>query len=201
VPQKSALILVVVAVAAAFVAPRAPSQSTRPSPEVSNKTSPCGDVGLPAVRLGLQRARGLTFCLLNEERTRRGLHPLRYEARLELASQRHSDDLVRRDFYGHENPDGMDPHGRILATGYPANNAIVGENIALGEHAQSSPAEAVDAWMHSPGHRENILREAFTEVGVGVAMSTPELAGYDAPSATYTTDFGGPPTAPQYTLP
>lgn len=195
-PQRAALILVVLAVAAAYLAPRAPSESPPPRPDVSAKTSPCGEVGLPAVRLGLARARGLTFCLLNRERTRRGLHPLRYEARLELASQRHSDDLVERDFYGHENPDGVDPHGRILATGYPANNAIVGENIVLGERANSSPAEAVDAWMHSPGHRENILRAAFTEVGVGVTMSTPELAGFAAPSATYTTDFGGPPSMP-----
>jgi uncharacterized protein YkwD len=196
VPQRSAIIVVILVVAAAYLAPRAPSSSPRPSAEVSDKTSRCGEVGLPAVRLGLQRARGLTFCLLNEERTRRGLHPLRYDARLELASQRHSDDLVRRDFYGHDNPDGVDPQGRILATGYPAGNAIVGENIALGERANSSPAEAVDAWMHSPGHRENILRRAFTEVGVGVTMSTPELAGFGAPSATYTTDFGGPPAPP-----
>jgi uncharacterized protein YkwD len=196
VPQRAALILLVLAVAAAFLAPRAPSNSRPPGSEVSGKTSPCGEVGLPAVRLGLERARGLAFCLLNAERTRRGVHPLRYEARLELASQRHSDDLVRRDFYGHENPDGMDPQGRILATGYPAGNAIVGENILLGERANSSPAEAVDAWMHSPGHRENILRKAFTEVGVGVTMSTPELAGFDVPSATYTTDFGGPPGLP-----
>jgi uncharacterized protein YkwD len=191
--RKSALILVVLALGAAFLAPRAPSHSTRPGSEVSPKTSSCGEVGLPAVSLGLQRARGLTFCLLNQERTSRGLHALRYEGRLELASQRHSDDLVRRDFYSHDNPDGVDPQGRILATGYPARNAIVGENILLGQRAHSSPAEAVAAWMRSPGHRENILREAFTEVGVGVTMSTPELAGFEEPSATYTTDFGGPP--------
>ena len=157
----------------------------------SDKTSPCGQVGLPAEDLGLGPSRALILCLLNEQRVRHGLAPLRSEPRLELASQRHSDDMVNRRFFEHDTPEGVEVQARILATGYPANNAITGENIAWGEGAESSPVEIVDSWMHSPGHRENILRPAFTEVGVGVAMAAPRLT--DFPAATYTTDFGGPP--------
>jgi uncharacterized protein YkwD len=193
VPLRVALIVVAVVVAAGLVAARARTVPAPPHAAVSDKKSACGPVGLPAGELGLERTRALTLCLLNDERARRGLAPLRYEARLELASQRHSDDMVRRRFFEHDTPEGVDPQARILATGYPANNAYTGENLAWGERVESSPVEIVDSWMHSPGHRENILRAAFTEIGVGVTMGAPERARAGVPAATYTTDFGGPP--------
>ena len=183
--QKVVLVVVAVVVAAGLVVGRALTLPGASPASQSDKTSACGQVGLPAEELGLGRTRQLTLCLLNEERGGHGLAPLRAEARLELASQRHSEDMAARHFFEHETPEGVDPQARILATGYPANNAFTGENIARGEYAESSPVEIVDSWMHSPGHRENILRAAFTEIGVGVAT--------DGPAALYTTDFGGPP--------
>ena len=48
--------------------------------------------------------------------------------------------------------------------------------------------------MRSPGHRADILRPTFTEIGVGIALGAPELPqGAQQVSATYTTDFGGVP--------
>jgi uncharacterized protein YkwD len=185
VDQKLVLVIVAVVVAAGLVIGRA-ATLPGPSPAAqSDKTSPCGRVGLAAEELGLGQTRTLTLCLLNEERAKRGLAPLTAEARLELASQRHSEDMAARSFFEHDTPEGVDPQERILAAGYPASNAFTGENIARGEYSESSPVEIVDSWMHSTGHRENILRAEFTEVGVGVA--TAEAA------AIYTTDFGGPP--------
>jgi uncharacterized protein YkwD len=155
--------------------------------------SPCGAVhGLPG-ELGVERTRELTLCLLNGERSRNGLSPLRRSVRLELASQRHSEDMVGRKFFEHDTPEGIDPQERIVRTGYPVNNAITGENIAWGTGPKGSPAEIVDLWMHSPPHRENILRAEFTEVGVGVAAGAPEDPKSSDPPVTYTTDFGGPP--------
>jgi hypothetical protein len=181
------VVLVVLAVVAAsgVVVGRVLTLPEASPAATSDKTSACGQVGLPAEELGIGRTRALTLCLLNDERARRALPPLGAEARLELASQRHSEDMARRSFFEHETPEGVDPQARILATGYPATNAFTGENIARGEFAESSPVEIVDSWMHSPGHRENILRAEFTEIGVGVAT--------DGPAALYTTDFGGPP--------
>jgi uncharacterized protein YkwD len=193
VDQRIVLVVVAVVVAAGLVMGRAVTLPG-PSPAAeSDKRSACGRVQLPAEELGLASTRALTLCLLNAERARRGIAPLRAEARLELASQRHSDDMVARRFFEHDTPEGTEPQGRILATGYPADNAYTGENLAWGEGAESSPVEIVDGWMHSPGHRENILRRAFTEVGVGVTMAGPEDSPKDMPAATYTTDFGGPP--------
>ena len=156
-----------------------------PAPTRSDKSSACGEVGLRAAELGLERTRELTLCLLNAERARVGVGPLRYDARLEAASQAHSDDMVRRHFFEHDTPDGVEPYERMLAAGYAATNAFTGENIAWGEGAESSPVEIMDSWMHSPPHREAILHPQYAEVGVGVAF-TPA-------AATYTTDFGGPP--------
>jgi Cysteine-rich secretory protein family len=192
VPDKLVLAGTAVVVAAALFAVRVFPPSGPPAAAHSTKTSPCGQVGLTAEELGLGPTRALTLCLLNEERARRGLAPLSYEARLELASQRHSEDMVRRRYFEHDTPEGVDPQARMLAAGYPATNAFTGENLAWGQRHKSSPAEIVDGLMHSRGHRENILRPSFTQVGVGVAMGAP-AGSDDVPAATYTTDFGGPP--------
>jgi Cysteine-rich secretory protein family len=185
VSQKVALVVLAVVVAAGLVAGRALTLPGASPATVSDKTSRCGQVGLPAGELGVERTRVLTLCLLNGQRARRGLHPLRYDARLELAAQRHSDDMVRRDYFEHDTPEGVEPHTRMLAAGYPADNGFTGENIAQGEGAESSPVEVMDAWMHSRPHREALLHPSYTEVGVGVAVAET--------SATYATDFGGPP--------
>jgi uncharacterized protein YkwD len=158
-------------------------------------SSACGpDVGGWPSKLGLQRTREVTLCLLNEQRAGHGLAPLRSEARLELAAQRYVGKMIERRFFDHVDPDGFDPQDRILMAGYPATNAWTGENLAYGTGPEGSPAEIVDRWMHSPGHRENILRGSFTEIGIGVGFDVPkqEPDGAD-PGATYATSFGGPP--------
>jgi uncharacterized protein YkwD len=155
------------------------------STDTAATPSACGEVDRPAAELGLERTRELTLCLLNEERAREGVGPLRYDVRLEAASQAHSDDMVRRRYFEHDTPEGAEPYERMLAAGYAATNAFTGENLARGEGAESSPAEIMDAWMHSPPHREALLHPGYAEVGIGVAFSPK--------AAMYTTDFGGPP--------
>ena len=171
-------------------------QSRSHAQEAPKPSAACGaDVTRWPSDLGLDRTRALTLCLLNEQRARHGLPPLRSEPRLELAAQRYVGDMVRRRFFDHVDPGGLDPQDRILMAGYPATNAWTGENLAYGTGPEGSPAEIVDHWMHSPGHRENILRATFTDIGIGVAFDVPkqEPAGTD-PGATYSTSFGGPPT-------
>jgi uncharacterized protein YkwD len=155
--------------------------------------SACGSVRLEPAALGAERTRQLTLCLLNEQRAARGLAPLARRPQLELASQRHSEDMIARRFFEHDTPDGVDPQSRMLAAGYPSHNAMTGENIAWASGWRASPFEIVDLWMHSPPHRENILRAEFTEIGLGVARGAPATPHSSDPSWTYTTDFGGPP--------
>ena len=101
--------------------------------------------------------------------------------------------MVARSFFEHDTPEGTDPQVRMLAAGYPSNNAYTGENIAWAGGKRASPWEIVDLWMHSPPHRENILSSGYTEIGIGLARGAPEPQRSDGVTWTYTTDFGGPP--------
>ncbi|UIX28754.1 CAP domain-containing protein [Streptomyces sp. GQFP] len=102
--------------------------------------------------------------LTNRERARAGLPPLAADALLTRAAQAHSTDMVVRQFYSHTGPDGSQPWDRAAAAG--STRRMIGENIACG---QRSPAEVVDGWMNSPGHRANILKRDFTHIGIGFA--------------------------------
>jgi uncharacterized protein YkwD len=192
VARRALPILLVLVLFVAAVALRESGSEAQVQPK---RSSVCGpDVGTWARELGLERTRQLTLCLLNEERARTGLAPLRDETRLELAAQRYAAEMVDRRFFEHVDPGGLDPQDRILMAGYPATNAWTGENLAWGTGPEGSPVEIVDGWMHSPGHKANILRGAFTEIGIGVAFDVPEQLEDDAdPGATYVTTFGGPP--------
>ena len=142
-------------------------------------------------REDVRAAERATLCLLNAERRAKGLRPLRADPRLRAAAVRHSKDMLERGFFEHVSPDGLDHHDRILRARYrPAlAGGATGENLATGEREASTPAVIVDGWMHSPGHRRNILRRRFAEIGIGIVPRSDrgERGG------TYTTTFGGPP--------
>ena len=163
-----------------------PRDSTR-SPDA------CGPVDVKPSAIGAAAAGTATICLLNRERTQRGLAPLSENALLDAASLEHSQDMVRRGYFEHTAPDGRDVRDRLRAVGYSRGfSASTGENIAYGFDAESTPAAIVRLWMNSPSHRADILRPAFREIGIGIAAGAPELpAQKQAQSATYTTDFGG----------
>ncbi|GAA3787424.1 CAP domain-containing protein [Streptomyces chiangmaiensis] len=116
----------------------------------------------PFTAAGLARTAEEVLALTNTERAAAGLAPLAADPRLAAAAQAHSADMVARDFYAHTSPEGREPWDRAAAAG--SRHRTVGENIACG---QRSPAEVVRGWMNSPGHRANILKPAFTHLGVG----------------------------------
>ncbi|MCI3273839.1 CAP domain-containing protein [Streptomyces cylindrosporus] len=113
----------------------------------------------------LARTAAAVVDLTNRERARAaGLPPLAVDPLLTTAAQAHSADMVARDFYSHTSPEGSRPWDRAAAAG--STRRSIGENIACG---QRSPAEVVEGWMNSPGHRANILKPDFTHIGVGFA--------------------------------
>jgi uncharacterized protein YkwD len=133
----------------------------------------------------------VTVCLVNRERTSRGLKPLALQRQLSDASERFSARMVRETFFSHVSPDGTDMVDRLSRAGYIHDNLSgwnVGENIGWGTGSYATPAEMVKAWMESPGHKSNILKKDYREIGVGVVVGVPQtgLTG----GATYTTDFG-----------
>ena len=140
----------------------------------------------------VSEARDATLCLLNMERTSRGLHKLRSNHRLREAAQSYSRLMVARDFFDHVSPGGSTLVSRVKATRYlnGANGWMLGENIAWGGSTRATPRQTVVAWMHSAGHKRNILTGSFDEIGIGIAIGAPADLPGDMPSATYTTDFG-----------
>ena len=150
----------------------------------------CPHSGAVPTREHIAETRTAILCLLNKKRAEHGLAALQPSPVLELASQRHSEDMATRNYFEHDTPDGIDSAARIVAAGYPRVGTWLGENLYWGEQAKATPVKAVEGWMHSPGHRANILRAEFAAVGVGVAYDAPIPASH-LRSAVYTTDFGG----------
>ena len=135
------------------------------------------------------------FELHNETRTAHGLGPLCLSPVLTKAARARSQDMLNRDYFSHYTPDGVtviDQLRRQGCYGYdPGDYHAVGENIGLGGDFtdQDTPERRFTGWMQSPGHRENILRGEFEEVGVGARSGT--YQEYDDTSTIYTTVFGG----------
>ena len=133
-----------------------------------------------------------TLCLINSERTSRGLRALRSSEHLRKAATGHSQSMVRNSFFDHISPAGSTLLSRVRrGTRYlrGARAYALGENIAWGSGEYATPRETVKNWMGSPGHKRNILNRRFRHIGVGIAIGAPEDA-QGMPAATYTTDFG-----------
>lgn len=104
----------------------------------------------------------LSWRLLNCERITQSIPPLACDLRLVWIGRQHASDMAQRNFFGHVNPDGVDPFRRLEARGVDFGAA--GENLAR----QHSVLDAHLAWMDSSLHRRNILTETFDFVGIGV---------------------------------
>lgn len=102
--------------------------------------------------------------IVNSERGRVGLSPLRLHSQLTAAAQAHSNDMARHNFMSHTGSDGSSPFDRMKRYGYNFRRA--GENVAAG---QSSPQDVMRAWMNSSGHRANILNSNYRDIGIGYA--------------------------------
>ncbi|HEY4276968.1 MAG TPA: CAP domain-containing protein [Conexibacter sp.] len=154
----------------------------------------CAAVHVAVTASTLQSASSATLCLLNVERAKHGLKPLRLNTKLARAARAHTVDMVRNTYFEHNSLDGRTPFTRMLATDYVPRGAswTLGENIGWGTEELGQPSALVDAWMRSPGHRANILNGKFREIGIGIQPGVPvddrDVAGQ--PGATYTTDFG-----------
>ena len=137
----------------------------------------------------MKQVRRATLCLLNQERASHGLAKLRLNKRLSKASKRHSRAMVSRRFFEHTSPTGSTMVARVTGAGY-RRWASLGENIAWGTEGLATPRAIMRGWMNSPGHRANILRGQFREVGIGIATGAPANLRAGERGATYTTDFG-----------
>jgi uncharacterized protein YkwD len=133
-----------------------------------------------------------TLCLMNAQRTARGLRALKLQPTLGTAASAFAGQMVTQQFFDHTSPTGATVLSRIKATSYlrHAFDWMLGENIAWGSGSLSTPGAIVDAWMHSPGHRANLLDRNFSDVGIGIVQGAPIALGDGELGGTYVTDFG-----------
>jgi uncharacterized protein YkwD len=133
--------------------------------------------------------RAAVLCLHNQVRAEQGLPALKENSRLDKAALGHSDDMVSEGYFDHTTPAGYTFVDRILSAHYVKRNDgwTLGENLAWGTGDLSTPDGVMTSWMNSPGHKANILKRAYHEVGIGIHLGVPSD---DTVGATYTLDFG-----------
>jgi uncharacterized protein YkwD/uncharacterized membrane protein required for colicin V production len=107
------------------------------------------------------------WSLVNAERTRRGIPPLKWDDRLMKVARGHSQDMFKRGYFSHYSPEGKTVADRVTAVGLKFT--VVGENLALAP----TLTIAHQGLMESPGHRANILNKEFTSVGIGAIVARP----------------------------
>jgi uncharacterized protein YkwD len=182
VPTPRSLRIAALAVAALSIAAPAAGAHSRPDPiahiATAHSTS-CADANTPATQASKQAMRKAVVCLVNKQRTARGLPALGEQSQLQRSAQNWTDTMVLQNSFTH----GTAFWNRIQAVGYDWQAA--GENIATGF---ATPQEVVNAWMGSTGHCRNILNPQYVSVGTGVLARPVTSAASDA--ATWTQDFG-----------
>lgn len=129
---------------------------------------------------------GAVITLTNTERVASAQLPLRRNELLDAAATRKAEHMARHGYFAHYAPDGTTPWEFFDQVGYVYAHA--GENLAV--HFNDSAA-VVAAWMDSPAHRENIINQQFTEIGVGTARG--RYLGYDT---VFVVQLFGTPGAP-----
>jgi uncharacterized protein YkwD len=102
----------------------------------------------------------------NDQRTANSLPALNLNGQLDSAAQSKANDMVTRDYWSHNTPDGQTPWSFILAANYSYQTA--GENLAYGF---DTSAQTISGWMNSPEHRANVLNTSYKDIGFGIANS------------------------------
>ena len=136
-------------------------------------------------------ARDAVTCLVNKQRNKAGLGDLDRDKRLQRAAQRHTEKMDGSGCFDHICGGEGDLSSRLESVDYIGGGLShwsYGENIAWGMRGRGTARSIVDAWMHSSGHRANILSRDFRDLGIGFVKGSPNSAG--APGAIYTMDFG-----------
>jgi len=110
-----------------------------------------------------EEAEARMLALLNDERARAGLRPLKVDPLLVTAARSHARDMLAQGYFAHVDNEGKTPADRARAAG--VRFTVLGENLALAPTVELAHRGLMD----SPGHRANILSPDYTRVGIGVA--------------------------------
>lgn len=130
--------------------PEQPNKPESPSQDENNTNSSVSSIEQEVVRL------------VNIERQKEGLAPLKLDTSLSNVARLKSEDMKKKGYFSHTSPTYGSPFDMLKQFNITYKTA--GENIAKG---QKTAKAVVDAWMNSEGHRRNIMSKSFTHIGVG----------------------------------
>jgi uncharacterized protein YkwD len=174
--------------------------SSRISPKANQKTgaqkhgvaagAACDNSGMTPSADNLSQVNAVILCLVNAERADAGLPALADNPQLRKAAEGMAARMVSEQFFSHTTPDGKNVVDRVEPTGYIPGSGdwVVGENLAWGSGALSTPQAIVNGWMNSPGHKANILATDYKDVGLAVALGSPSPS--QSGGTTYVNNFG-----------
>ncbi len=130
-------------------------------------------------------------CLINAERTKRGIPALRLSFQLRKAAVAHSKDMVAHQFFSHTSRDGATPRKRVQRTGYfrKGKRGQLNETIVLGAGADASPARLAKKLFGHPPHKKIALSRLYRDVGAGLVLGYPLPTSSDT-NTTLTVNYG-----------
>jgi uncharacterized YkwD family protein len=107
----------------------------------------------------------LMLDLINQERSKAGVPPLKFDEKLQKMAQEKSDDMVEKSYFSHTSP----TYGEFsdMTKTFGISYKVAGENIA----GSASVERAHAALMNSPGHKRNILNPSYNYIGIGITAS------------------------------
>jgi uncharacterized protein YkwD len=123
--------------------------------------------------------------LINQVRRQHGLKPLATVRALQASAARKNSRILACNSFSHT-PCGDAFSREFRATGYYRGNAAIGENLAWGSGASSTPRAILRSWMASPAHRRNILTRSWRHQGIKLTFG--KLGGHRV--ALWTNHFG-----------
>lgn len=106
------------------------------------------------------------FILTNKERAKLSLPLLVWNQKLAQGAEMKNLDMIKKKYFAHESPDGKGIDYLASSTRY--KYSLIGENLAMGDFLSNE--EVVTSWMNSPGHKANILKPTFKEIGISTVI-------------------------------
>ncbi len=128
------------------------------------------DATVSTVRPAEYELERYVFTLMNEQRTQRGLLPLIWHDEVAEIARIHSESMAENKFFSHKGIDGSMVDNRAEKLGL-TNWKAIGENIAFIRGFDQPAETAVERWMQSMSHRQNLLDERWKESAVGITVT------------------------------
>lgn len=148
-----------------------PIPTVQPTPEPTPESTPVSTAE-PAKNESSSDFGSGVLALVNSYRNSAGLSSLKYSSAMQKAADTRAKECVSS--FSHTRPDGSKAYTALTERG--VSFTAFGENIFASSGMSSVSAEyVVEQWMSSQGHRENILRDGFTNMCIGVASQGDEV--------------------------